>query len=257
MNKNKKIVSLLILVTALALGVTVFQNFFADKPVARSMDEEQISAAADGSDSADASDATQQNGAETSLVEIVGDALETPNPLGEIVMGDPDAPVTIVEYASLTCPHCGAFHNEILPILDEEFVKTGKVKFYFRPFPFDGVATAGAMLVQCSAPNRRVGFLKVLFERQSQWLMSSDPVEDLKRISKQAGLSETDFQVCLKDERILNGIRAMQKAADEQLGVNSTPTFFINGEMLRGHQPVDVFRKAINDQLPNDMKSSN
>ncbi len=251
MNKNKKILALLIVVTAVALGVTVYQNFLSDSAAKKSMIESEMNEATGSSK------APEQDAADNTVVEILGDALETPNPLGEIVLGDPDAPVTIVEYASLTCPHCGAFSNEILPILDEEFVKTGKVKFFMRPFPFDGVATAASMLVQCSAPDRRVGFLKVLYQRQSQWLGSPDPVEDLKKISKQAGLSETDFQVCLKDERILNGIRAMQKAATEQLGVNSTPTFFINGEILKGHHPVDVYRKAINDQLPDDMKTSN
>ena len=89
-------------------------------------------------------------------------ALETPNPMGEIVLGRADAPVTIVEYSSLTCPHCGAFHRDTLPKLKKQYIDSGQVKIYFRPFPFDPYATAGAMLAQCVAPAAQVNFLDVL-----------------------------------------------------------------------------------------------
>lgn len=172
-------------------------------------------------------------------------ALDTPNPLGEIMMGQADAPVTIVEYSSLTCPHCGAFHRETLPELKKQYIDTGKVKIKFRPFPFDPYATAGAMLAQCVSPKARVGFLDVLFKRQQQWIQNEEPMEALQALARQAGLSEADFVVCLKDENMLNGIRYMQKAAAEELGVRSTPTFFINGEKLQGNQPLAEFEKRI------------
>lgn len=181
-------------------------------------------------------------------------ALEKPNPLGEIVIGNAEAPVTMVEYASLTCGHCGAFHNQVLPLLKAEYVDTGKLKILFRSFPFDGLATAGAMLAHCVAPVQQSKFLMILFERQSIWLASQQPLDELLKISRQAGLSEADFRICLKDESILAGIRAVQKDAHEELKVQSTPTFFINGARLEGNQDISVFREAINAQLPAELR---
>ena len=171
--------------------------------------------------------------------------LETPNPLGEIMLGARNAPVTIVEYSSLTCPHCGAFHRETLPDLKEKYIDKGLVKIYFRPFPFDPYATAGAMLAHCVAPKVRVTFLDILFKRQQQWIQAEQPMDALQGMAKQAGLSEGDFVVCLKDQNRLDGIRQMQTAAAEELGVRSTPTFFINGAKLEGNQPLAAFKKII------------
>lgn len=183
-------------------------------------------------------------------VEGDGTALGNPNPLGEIALGRDDAPVTIVEYSSLTCPHCAAFHIETLPKLKKTYIETGAVQIKFRPFPFDPFATAGAMLAQCVAPKQRVTFLDILFTRQAQWINSQNPTQDLQALALQAGLSEGDYVVCLKDENMLKGIRAMQKAAAEELGVRSTPTFFINGEKLEGNQPFESFEKIIKPLLP-------
>lgn len=177
-------------------------------------------------------------------------ALDTPNPLGEISLGAADAPVTIIEYSSLTCPHCGAFHRETLPKLKKQYIDSGLVKIYFRPFPFDPYATAGAMLAQCVAPSARVNFLDILFKRQQQWIQSEQPMDELQALARQAGLSEADFVVCLKDETTLQGIRQMQAAAAEELGVRSTPTFFINGEKLEGNRGLDEFDKRIKPLLP-------
>lgn len=173
------------------------------------------------------------------------------NPLGEVVLGREDAPVTMIEYASLTCSHCGAFHNEKLPILKEEYIDTGKVKIFFRPFPFDGLATAGAMLVYCVAPEQRMNFLSILYKRQSAWLMSEQPLAELEKIARYAGLSETDFRVCLKDESIFNGIREIQKAAQEKAEVRSTPTFFINGEKIEGNADLALFRQVLDKHVAN------
>jgi protein-disulfide isomerase len=176
-------------------------------------------------------------------------ALETPNPLGEIVLGNDDAPVTIVEYSSLTCPHCGAFHRDTLPALTEKYIDKGLVKIYFRPFPFDPYATAGAMLAHCVGPSARVSFLDILFKRQQQWIQDENPINALQALAKQAGLSESDFVVCLKDQKRLDGIRDMQSRAAEELGVRSTPTFFVNGDKLEGNQPLADFEKLIKPLL--------
>ncbi len=179
-----------------------------------------------------------------------GDPLETPNPLGELTLGDPAAPITIVEYSSLTCPHCAAFHTETLPALKEKYVDTGQVLIKFRPFPLDPYAMAGAMLAQCVSPVARVAFIDILFARQGMWIASADPSAELQKIAKQAGLSEDDYIVCLKDESVLAAIRGMQTAAAEQLNVRSTPTFFVNGQKLEGNQPLDVFEEIFIPLLP-------
>jgi len=176
-------------------------------------------------------------------------ALESPNPLGEIVLGQADAPVTIVEYSSLTCPHCGAFHRETLPELTKKYIDPGLVKVYFRPFPFDPYATAGAMLVHCVSPAVRGSFLDILFKRQQQWIQAEQPMLALQGIAQQAGLSESDFVVCLKDQKRLDGIRNIQSRAADELGVRSTPTFFINGGKLEGNQPLAAFEKMLKPLL--------
>jgi protein-disulfide isomerase len=182
-------------------------------------------------------------------------ALGNDNPLGEIMIGAADAPVTIVEYASLTCGHCGDFHRTTLPLLKGKYVDTGKVNIKFRPFPLDEYALTGAMLAQCVAPKQRVAFLDILFARQGQWMQSQRPIDDFQSIARQAGLSEADFVVCLKDENILAGVRDMQKQAAEELGIRSTPTFFINGTKLEGNRPIEDFDALIIADLPADMKN--
>jgi protein-disulfide isomerase len=175
--------------------------------------------------------------------------LETPNPLGEITLGDKNAPVTIVEYSSLTCPHCGAFHRDTLPTLKEKYIDKGLVRIHFRPFPFDPYATAGAMLAHCVAPKAQVTFLDILFKRQQQWLQSEQPMDVLQGFAKQGGLSETDFIICLKDQNRLDAIRQIQSTAAEELGVRSTPTFFINGKKLEGNVPLSEFEKLLKPAL--------
>lgn len=180
------------------------------------------------------------------------DALQTPNPLGEIVLGDPNAPVTIIEYASLTCGHCGAFHNEVLPEIKRDYVDQGLVKFYFRPFPFDGVAMAGAMLAQCVAPGARLTFLDLLFKRQADLIRNENPFGQLQAFAKQAGLSEAKFMSCIQSQENLEAIRGMQAVAGRELGVNSTPTFFINGEKVSGNVGLEKFRKIIDKTLKDE-----
>lgn len=181
------------------------------------------------------------------------DVLDKPNPLGEITLGVADAPVTIVEYASLTCGHCGAFHTGVLPTLKEEYVDTGKVRFLFRPFPLDPYAMTGAMLAQCVAPAARVAFLDTLFRRQSQWVRSDDPLNSLRAYAKQAGLSGENFVLCLRSEDNLAAIRGMFEDASKELDVQSTPTFFVNGKKVQGNVGIEEFREIINKALPDDM----
>lgn len=166
-----------------------------------------------------------------------------PGPLGDRTMGEPDAPVTMIEYASLTCIHCANFHTGVLPGLKEEYIDTGKVYFIFREFPFDPLATGASMLARCADEDRYFPFIELLFSRHSDWTRSQEPVNALFNLAKQAGFTQESFDSCLSNQEIQQGIEQVRDRAAEQLNVNSTPTFFINGEMVTGVQSVDELDK--------------
>ena len=198
----------------------------------------------------EAADSVPMSSADTQVIKVKSSgALETPNPLGEISIGDANAPIKIYEYASLTCGHCAAFHSEVLPDLKKQYVDTGLVQFYFRPFPLDPYAMTGAMLVQCAIPQARLAFLETLFKRQLQWMRSDDPLNSLRAYAKQAGMSGENFVMCLQSEANLTAVRSMYTAAKDELGVQSTPTFFVNGEKVAGNIGLEEFKKLIDKKL--------
>jgi protein-disulfide isomerase len=174
-----------------------------------------------------------------------------PVSLPDMALGPADASVTIVEYASMTCPHCAAFTENVFPKIKSEFIDTGKIRFVFREFPLDIKAAAGSMLARCIAKTdagKYFAVVDLLFKQQTEWA-GPKTTEILKRIGKQAGLSEQNVEDCLKDQALLDKIAADQKYANEVLKVNSTPTFFINGEMLKGETSFEEFAKKINPLL--------
>ena len=170
-------------------------------------------------------------------------SLAEPPAIGERTLGKPDAPVTIVEYASATCPHCASFHADTFPTLKTEFIDTGKVRFVFREFPFDDLALAAFMLARCAPEDRYFPLIDVIFEQQDVWTQS--PREELLKIARMAGFTPETFEQCLKNEEIAKGIQDIRAKANEQYGVSSTPTFFVNGEVIEGNQPIEKFREAI------------
>jgi protein-disulfide isomerase len=166
------------------------------------------------------------------------------------VLGKADAPVTIIEYASLTCPHCAAFDAETLPQLKKEWIDTGKAKLVFRDFPLDGLALKGAKLARCAPPERFYGFIDVLFRQQDVWARAADPQAALGRIAKLGGMSDEQFQTCMKDDTVENQILAGRMAAEKDAKVESTPTFFVNGKKLVGALPYDSFDDALKAASP-------
>jgi protein-disulfide isomerase len=160
------------------------------------------------------------------------------------VLGKPDAPITIVEYASLTCPHCAAFAKETLPQVKKEWIETGKAKLVFRHFPFDRAALAAAQLTECAGPDKFFAFLDVFFTQQDNWA-KGDPIANLARLAKLGGMPEDKVQTCLKDEKLANKIVAVRLQGEKELGVNSTPTFFVNGKKIIGAEPYDTFSAAL------------
>ena len=174
-----------------------------------------------------------------------------PVSLPDMALGPANAPVTITEYASMTCPHCAAFNENVFPKIKSEYIDSGKVRYVFREFPLDIKAAAGSMLARCIAKDdagKYFAVIDMLFKQQNDWV-AKNTTETLTRIGKQAGLSQQAVEACLKDQALLDKIAADQKFASEVLKVNSTPTFFINGEMIRGETSFEEFDKRIKSLL--------
>ena len=180
------------------------------------------------------------------LADSVAD-VSKPQSLPDMGLGPKDAPVTIVEYASMTCPHCAAFNDNVFPKIKAAHIDTGKIHYVFREFPLDIKAAAGSMLSRCIAkddPAKYFAVTDLLFKQQADWVMKNT-TETLTRIGKQAGLSQQQVETCLKDQSLLDKIVADQKYASEVLKVDSTPTFFINGEKIKGETSFEEFDKRI------------
>ncbi len=174
--------------------------------------------------------------------------LMVPPPLGDRVLGNPDAKVTMIEYASATCPHCAHFSNNTFPKLKTEYIDTGKVKYIFREFPFDDLALAAFMLARCAPKDKYYPMIEVLYEQQEKWT-HNDPKAELFKIAKLAGFTEESFNACLKNTEVAKGIIQGRDKAEKDFGVNSTPTFFINGKILQGNEPIEQFRSMLDAAL--------
>jgi protein-disulfide isomerase len=176
--------------------------------------------------------------------------LMKPGPFSELQVGQTDAPVTIVEYASMTCGHCANFHNNIYPALKAKYIDTGKVRLIMREFPLDDRATAGSMLARCAGEGKTFPLIAALFARQEDWAFvpKENFVPELSKIARQAGFTEESLRACLNDQELMNKILTVRARAADEFGVNSTPTFFINGKRLAGGS-LDDFDKAIEPLL--------
>jgi protein-disulfide isomerase len=160
-------------------------------------------------------------------------ALLKPGALPDAQLGKDDAKVTIVEYASMTCPHCAHFHETTLPELKTKYIDTGKARLILREFPFDPSAEAGFMLARCSKDNY-FPMVDVLFKQQANWAGGGNVKDALLQISKMAGFTQESFEACLTDQKLLDDVRSVQKRGADEFKVDSTPTFFINGKTYKG-----------------------
>ncbi len=171
--------------------------------------------------------------------------LMQPSPLPDLWIGSKDAPVTMVEYASMTCPHCAHFHNETWPELKKAYVDTGKLRFVLREFPFDPLATAGFMLARCAGDDKREAVVELLFSQQQAWAYSDKPLEGLQNLIRQTGMTQQTFESCLRDKALFDNVNAVRDRAAKDFKVDSTPTFFINGKKVNGSVPLAEFAKII------------
>ncbi len=176
-----------------------------------------------------------------------GEALIQPGPLGEMALGDPNAPNTIIEYASMTCSHCADFHANTWPALKEQYIDTGKVYFILREFPLDALATAAFMLARCSPKERYFPLVDLMFDRQGEWAFTDNPKQALLNFVRQAGFTEESFNACLSNKEVQDGVLAVKATGANDFGVSSTPTFFINGEMKRGALSIEDIAGLIAD----------
>ena len=169
--------------------------------------------------------------------------------LQEKSLGDPQAPVTIIEYASLTCPHCAQFHTEVLPELKERYIAPGKVRMVYRDFPLDQQALNAAVLAHCAGPDRYFSFLDVLFETQGSWARADDPIAALKRLGKLGGLTDAEMDACFADEELTDNILRTRLEGQNQYQIGSTPTFVIDGKTYSGARDIDEFSGLIDPLL--------
>ena len=175
-------------------------------------------------------------------------ALLEPGAFEDMTLGKPDAPVTIIEYASLTCPHCANFATKTFPELKKRYVDTGKVRYIYREFVLNPLDAAGVMLLRCGDKDKYFPLLETLFQKQDEWVIQK-PLPPLLAIAKQAGFTEDSFNQCLSNQALLDKIDSSRQRASEKFGVNSTPTFFINGKIHRGDMSIDQMAKEIDPQL--------
>jgi protein-disulfide isomerase len=182
--------------------------------------------------------------------EVPVNELMEPGPLPEMSLGKEDAPVTIVEYASLTCGHCANFHNTVFPKIKEKYVDSGQVRFILREFPLDNLAAAASMLTRCAGGDKTYPLVEVLFKQQEQWaFVRGNPVPELFKVAKQAGFTQESFDKCLTDQKLLEQVTSIRSKAADKFGVNSTPTFFINGKRMQDAPTVEAFDKALTPLL--------
>ncbi len=185
--------------------------------------------------------------------------LGVPGPMGDIALGDSKAPVTIYEYASMTCSHCANFQKTTFPELKKRYIDTGKVRYILREFPLDPVAAAAFMLARCSAGDATMAdatkyynVVDTLFETQQNWAFAQNPkdvVPNLQKVAKQIGFTDASFDACLKNQPVLDSIDKVRQRAANSLKVNSTPTFFINGKRQTGSMPIEEMAKIIDPML--------
>lgn len=166
----------------------------------------------------------------------------------DVFYGRADAPVTIVEYASLTCPHCANFHSTVLPELKQGPIAEGKARIIYRDFPLDGLALRASALARCGGPDRRLAILDLLFESQAAWARSKDPLAALAQIGKLAGISEEASMACMQDRGMFDRIIAEAQEGEQKHKVRSTPSFVIDDQLFRGGLTAEDMIEVIDDR---------
>jgi len=206
-----------------------------------------------------ATETAQKPAAEVPTAEGDVDMAEVlkPGALPDMALGEANAPVTIVEYMSTTCPHCAAFHNNTFDAIKTKYVDGGKVRFIVREFPFDPRAAAAFMLARCNPQDttklteaaQYYPMISMLMKQQETWAAAQDGREALLQMSKLAGFTQESFQACLTNQKLLDDVNAVRERGAKEFGVAATPTFLINGKRYSGDMSVDTMSALIDSML--------
>jgi len=178
-------------------------------------------------------------------VNVPLDQLMSIGPLPDLAQGSASAPITIVEYASMTCSHCAAFHDTTWPELKSKYIDSGRAKFVLREFPLDPLATAAFMLARCAGADKRNLLIDQLFTQQKTWAFVEKPIEPLLGIVKTVGFTQVDFETCLRNQDLYEQVSQSRERAAEAFNIDSTPTFFVNGRKLTGELSIVDFDHAV------------
>ena len=169
----------------------------------------------------------------------------------DFVIGKIDAPITIIEYASMSCSHCASFHNNTLPDLKEEYIDTGKVKFVFRDFPYNFPALLGSMVMRCTPNDVRYDYMNALYKLQNQWVLEENAktTQELYKIMQSGGMKKEDFEACINNTDLENQIIQEIIDAQEEFQIKNTPSFLVNGNLVAGNKSIKEFRQIIDKIL--------
>ena len=169
--------------------------------------------------------------------------------IAERVLGNKNAPVEVIEYASLTCPHCASFHNGPWPTLKKEYLDTGKIKLIYRDFPTDQLAVAASMIAKCAPKNRYFGIIELMFRTQDTWRRSSNPREALSNIGRLAGMSQATVEAYMSNQSIFDGVMKQRDEGQKLFNINSTPTLVVNGKKIEGGLSLKEIRQVFDQAL--------
>ena len=169
----------------------------------------------------------------------------------DFIIGNDNAPITIIEYASMSCSHCANFHNNTLPDIKKEYIDTGKVKFVFRDFPYNYPAFLGSMAMRCIPSEVRYDYMNALYKLQNMWVVKENAItrQELYKIMQTGGMTKEKFDNCLSDVDLENKILQEVMAAQSEFNIRSTPSFLINGDLLEGDKSIKVFRQILDKIL--------
>lgn len=167
----------------------------------------------------------------------------------DLIVGRKEAPVTIVEYASLTCPHCARFHQNVLPTIKKDYIDTGKVRLVYRDFPLDRWALNASMIARCAGPERRYAFVEAFFAQQDSWTSNPNPAAGLASIARLGGLDQTTFDACLQDQKVGDAAIQERLTGSQTFDIQSTPTIIVNGDRYSGGLSVEQLRAVIEKKL--------
>ena len=179
---------------------------------------------------------------------VNADELHTPGQLGEKIMGPADAKVTVVEYASMSCPHCAAFDKDVFDAFKLKYIDSGQVRFIFREFPLNAPAYAVSMVARCAPADKFFDVVHTYFREQDKWLIQGDVKAKILDIATGFGFTPQTFDACLANQALFKAIDEV-RARGAGFGVRGTPTFFINGKVLRGEASLEQLAREIDPLL--------